>query len=351
MLNILRMNPSGTDGIRTIMTFEFVIDSTNDLPKDEIITLGERIYVIANDSIAINSKNNYTYSFNNGKWIKTNTKTTPSDNTITSNGNYTIPSSTVTGTGNVNIKTKVTTLVDKEITENGTYNASDDEADGYSQVVVDVAPPSNEFYPSTKTQSLMTQNDTGDTWSTKSWSGLTSFYGKFVWTDGDNIYYSGGSDQYVLDKATSTWSRKTWNGLIDLYGSNIWTDGDNIYCRTGSGDYVLDKATSTWSTKTWNGSIKPNGSGIWTDGDNIYYTKQVGATSCEDYVLDKSTSTWSAKTWDGIIWITTSGSITFTVNDIWTDGDNIYYSSKISNQYYLPITKKSFPKPSIRPQS
>ena len=58
MLNILRMNPSGTDGIRTIMTFEFVIDSTNDLPKDEIITLGERIYVIANDSIAINNLRN-----------------------------------------------------------------------------------------------------------------------------------------------------------------------------------------------------------------------------------------------------------------------------------------------------
>ena len=70
MINILRMNPSGTDGIRTIMTFEFVIDSTNDLPKDEIITIGERIYVIANNSIAINSKNNYTYSFNNGKWIR-----------------------------------------------------------------------------------------------------------------------------------------------------------------------------------------------------------------------------------------------------------------------------------------
>lgn len=209
MINILRMNPSGTDGIRTIMTFEFVIDSTNDLPKDEIITLGERIYVIANDSIAINSKNNYTYSFNNGKWIKTNTKTTPSDNTITSNGNYTIPSSTVTGTGNVNIKTKVTTLVDKEITENGTYNATDDDADGYSQVVVDVTPPSNEFYPSMKTQSLMTQNDTGDAWTTKTWNGLTSFEGRCVWTDGDNIYYNYYDAHYYIPITKKSFPKPT----------------------------------------------------------------------------------------------------------------------------------------------
>lgn len=237
MLNILRMNPSGTDGIRTIMTFEFVIDSTNDLPKDEIITLGERIYVIANDSIAINSKNNYTYSFNNGKWIKTNTKTTPSTNTITSNGNYTIPSSTVTGTGNVDVKTKVTTLVDKEITENGTYNPGDDNADGYSKVVVDVPPPSNEFYPTMRTQSLMSQNDIGDTWLPKTWTGLTKFDGDNVWTDGDNIYYSSSTKQYVLDKSTSTWSTKTWAGLSEgIYGDKVWTDGDNIYFNSAFSD-------------------------------------------------------------------------------------------------------------------
>ena len=272
MINILRMNPSGTDGIRTIMTFEFVIDSTNDLPKDEIITLGEKIYVIANNSIAINSKNNYTYSFNNGKWIKTNTKATPSNNIITSNGNYTIPSSTVTGTGNVNIKTKVTTLVDKEITENGTYNASDDNADGYSKVAVDVIPPSNEFYPSVKTQRLMPQNATGDTWSTKTWTGLTNFSGSGIWTDGDNIYYSSVNAHYVLDKSTSTWSKKTWTGLTNFSGNNIWTDGDNIYFSDTSAQYVLDKSTSTWSTKTWTGLIGINGNNIWTDGDNIYYS-------------------------------------------------------------------------------
>ena len=46
----------------------------------------------------------------------------------------------------------------------------------------------------------------------KAWSGgLTSFNGQYIWTDGDNIYFSNYSDQYVLDKSTSTWSTKTWN--------------------------------------------------------------------------------------------------------------------------------------------
>ena len=344
MISILRMNPSGTDGIRTIMTFEFIIDSTNDLPKDEIITLGERIYVVANNSIAINSKNNFTYSFNNGKWIKTNTKTTPSDNTITSNGNYTIPSSTVTGTGNVdvNIKSKVVTLVDKEITKNGTYLPAEDEATAYSKVVVDVPPPSNEFYPSIKTQSLMAQNYTGNTWLPKTWNVSESFSGVDIWTDGDNIYLSSGPSQYVLNKSTSTWSPKTWNGLTSFRGGYIWTDGDNIYCANFSNHYILDKSTSTWSPKTWNGLTSFTGSSIWTDGYNIYCSKQTGQDSYEQYVLDKSTSTWSVKTWSGFTSI--NGSY------VWTDGDNIYHSYG-SNHYYLPITKKSFSVPFIKPQS
>lgn len=61
------------------------------------------MYFIANNSIAINSKDNSAYSFNNGKWIKTNTKLNPSNNIITTNGSYNIPTSDVTGTGNVDV--------------------------------------------------------------------------------------------------------------------------------------------------------------------------------------------------------------------------------------------------------
>ncbi len=159
------------------------------------------------------------------------------------------------------------------------------------------------------------------TWSAKTWNGLTSFTGNSIWTDGENIYYSSGSVQRVLNKETSTWSTKTWNGLTSIFGSNIWTDGKDIYYSSGSNQYVLKKATSTWSTKTWNGYTGISGSNIWTDGENIYYSS--GSTQ---HVLNKETSTWSTKIWNGLT--------SFSGNSVWTDGENIYCSSG-NSQYVL----------------
>ena len=219
------------------------------------------------------------------------------------------------------------TLIEKTITANSTYNASDDGADGYSKVVVDVTPPSNEFYPTMRTQALMAQNDTGSTWSAKTWNGLTSFNGQYVWTDGDNIYYSYDSDQYILDKSTSTWSTKTWSGLTSFSSEDIWTDGENIYYSYDSDHYILDKSTSTWSAKTWNGVTSFYGGYIWTDGDNIYLAKGAGPSSVNHYVLNKSTSTWSVKTWNGFT--------NFYPDEIWADGKNIYISNGEGGQYIL----------------
>jgi len=115
----------------------------------------------------------------------------------------------------------------------------------------------------------------------KTWNGLTSFIGEHIWTDGESIYYSYETDQYVLDKSTSTWTTKTWNGLTSFNGANIWTDGENIYYSSSSDQYVLDKATSTWNAKIWNGLTSFNGANIWTDGENIYYSN----TSPANYVF------------------------------------------------------------------
>ncbi len=109
----------------------------------------------------------------------------------------------------------------------------------------------------------------------KTWSGLTSFYSNYVWTDGENIYYSfDSSNQYVLNKSTSTWNTKTWNGLSSINGYCIWTDGKNIYYSNtvDNAQYVLDKSTSTWSAKTWTGLTSFSGYYIWTDGENIYFS-------------------------------------------------------------------------------
>ena len=162
------------------------------------------------------------------------------------------------------------------------------------------------------------------TWNTKTWNGYNYINGYQIWTDGDNIYYSDGSNQYVLDKSTSTWNTKSWTGLTSFSGANIWTDGENIYYSAGnSAQYVLDKSTSTWSAKTWNGYTQIDGQEVWTDGENIYFSYNFTGAQ---YVLDKSTSTWSAKTWNGYN--------SLRGNNIWTDGENIYFSNS-SNQYIL----------------
>ena len=174
--------------------------------------------------------------------------------------------------------------------------------------------------------SIVRNVEYGTGWGAKTWTGLTSFYGSGIWTDGENIYYSNGTTQYVLNKSTSTWSAKTWSGLTSFYGYNIWTDGTNIYCSNTEsaygtvGNYVLDKSTSTWSAKSWSVLTSFDGYAIWTDGEDIYYSN-----GGMNYVLNKSTSTWSVKLWDGL---------TFYGNNIWTDGENIYYSMG-SFQYVL----------------
>ena len=54
-----------------------------------------------------------------------------------------------------------------------------------------------------------------DTWEEKTWSGMTKFQRKYIWTDGTDIYYgNAGSSDYgttgnkVLNKSTSTCSNK-----------------------------------------------------------------------------------------------------------------------------------------------
>ena len=159
------------------------------------------------------------------------------------------------------------------------------------------------------------------TWVEKTWTGLTEFYGNSIWSDGNNMYYSNGSNQYILDKSTSTWSSKTWTGLTEFWGPNIWSDGNNIYCSAGSDQYVLDKSTSIWLPKTWTGLTEFNGEGIWSDGNNIYLSN-----GPIQYVLDKETSTWVEKTWTGLT--------KFNGKEIWSDGENIYRSYN-SNHYVL----------------
>lgn len=211
------------------------------------------------------------------------------------------------------------------------------------------------------------------TWDTEIWSGLSSFSGRKVWTDGTDIYYSDYNSHYklnrltktwqsvsfvgyrfyglqvwhngtntylsvksstyvdpiqaIFDKTTKSWKSITWNGLTDFDGTNIWHDGTNTYYSTydisgTTTHYVLDSATNTWNIKTWNGLTEFTATYIWSDGTNTYYSAyqkmRENQTISEQYILDRETSTWNPMEWEGLL--------TMNGNNIWTDNENIYYS-------------------------
>ena len=63
------------------------------------------------------------------------------------------------------------------------------------------------------------------------------------------------------------------------------------------------------------------GKNVWTDGENIYYSY-----GNFQYQLDKSTSTWNQKTWNGLR--------SFNGSSIWTDGTSVYSSA---GQYHYQL--------------
>ena len=165
----------------------------------------------------------------------------------------------------------------------------------------------------------------------------------YRWTDGENIYISFDNEQYVFDKITKTWSQKTWNGLNNFHYNLIWTDGENIYYRQ---NYVLNKETSTWIEINIDYS-KLNDTTIQSE-DFIYYcgetyTLQSDFNAVDGqihyyaylYIFDSSNLTWQeVGYWDYIGEQGPMYSMSSNIRDIWTDGENYYYS-RYQAQYIL----------------
>ena len=199
------------------------------------------------------------------------------------------------------------------------------------------------------------------TWTTMNWNGLSSFNALNIWSDGTNIYYSSGTEQYILDKNNHTWLEMTWNGFRIINGQNVWTDGKdyyyynsvnfyklnvethtwsvigikwddtnsfqairvwtdgiNVYYSFGSLQLVLNKDTLIWEEMLWNGLSEIYGNAIWTDETNIYYS-----SGTEQYILNNETNTWQEMTWNGLT--------SFSASNIWSDGRNYYYANGSEN--------------------
>lgn len=169
------------------------------------------------------------------------------------------------------------------------------------------------------------------TWSTVPWPSYIN-YTYYLWTDGNHLYYSNSTTHYVLGDDDVTWSNKTWTGPIaqmSFNGAEVWTDGTDIYISGGSAyQYVLDRTTGVWSNKTWNG-FNP-GSNICNVNGEIWYIVNGRVRK-----LDKATSTWSAESsFTG--WNASSAGYDY----LWYDGINYhmgYTRSSTNTSHILDI--------------
>ena len=152
--------------------------------------------------------------------------------------------------------------------------------------------------------------------SVKTWNGLSSFTGSYIWTDGKNTYYSYENKQYVLNG--DTWESKTWNGLTEFNGNQIWTDGKSIYYSGGEHQYVLNG--NTWVTKSWNGLHRFDGKHVWKHQSNYYYSY-----NNKTYMLNGDT--WTEKPSADLYGIEGF--------NVWSDGKNTYFSDNDFDTHYI----------------
>ena len=183
-----------------------------------------------------------------------------------------------------------------------------------------------------------------DVCAIKKWRGLTSFDGEYVWTDGENIYYSYNSQQYILDKTTDTWIKKKWNGLSNFSAYQIWADGENTYHSYYNASYALDKTTSTWVQKSWDGAIKPTGAEIWHDGNDTYLVTQQSYRPYESMCYKLVNNSWEYI----ITWTFGSEGPIVHASDIWTDGIDIYWTTYTTDKLYK-LNRSTFEWTEIQP--
>lgn len=173
-------------------------------------------------------------------------------------------------------------------------------------------------------------------WTAITWTGLTNFDGDHIWSDGENIYYTGyttsGGDiitqNYKLDEQSLNWERIGWTGDGEYVrdGRYIWSAGENIYYSEGGVQLQFNKSISKWMIKSWVGYNKILGNYIWKKGSDIYYSN-----GTEQYKLLADNTEWVKADWTCLT--------NFNGDNIWTDEENIYYSAE-NVQYSLEYFRK-----------
>lgn len=152
------------------------------------------------------------------------------------------------------------------------------------------------------------------------------FCNEDIWTDGTTLYYSHGTDQFYFDKSTKKWRTKTWSGMTSFYGRDVWVnihDGQVYYGGTSDGRVATNSSSSyckvlsgnIWSSVSFTSVSYPLGRHIITDGINMYYVN--GSSTV--YMLNKA---YGARYWTSVTW-NVSGS---SGEHYWTIGNRLFYN-------------------------
>ncbi len=182
------------------------------------------------------------------------------------------------------------------------------------------------------------------TWEEVTFNGYSDYFNSGIWSDGTNTYYSSYRNHYIFNEATLSWEPKTWYGLVSFSGSDLWSDGVDVYYSyyyystrdeiISNRQYVLNRETDTWVEMTWNGFNYIDAEDVWSDGDNIYYYgvfwPGAGGPYAVDYKLNRETRTWEKISNPGL----STGCWATSMDNIWSDGENLYYSSIPSSENY-----------------
>lgn len=172
---------------------------------------------------------------------------------------------------------------------------------------------------------LPTTYGTSNVWNNVVWGDSTDFqnvWGTHIWSDGDYYYYTENNQTYKL--ISSKWERHTWAGAHELPdGFGVWTDGQNIFYSGNHIQLTLLKNENRWVNTNWNSQTYPLESNfIWKDTyGNIYYS-----TVSRQYEYDQGSKRW-----------VTDGRFTgqkFRGSDIWEHNGQTY-RSYLDEQYRL----------------
>lgn len=225
-----------------------------------------------------------------------------------------------------------------------------------------------------------------NSWVDTEFHGLEIKAANHIWNDGVNTYYSHGTRQYVLDVQTYTWTKVSYLAPYrGLFAQRIFEHGGYYYFiagyygaipalrETGPVEYRYNVSNNTWEAYEWN--VYPI-YGVWEHNGVKYGTlSHAIGVSDRPYYLDDTTMEWKPMTWVGLphadsplhrgIWKDSDGTVYYSDRydganeqyklvssntwqsvswgsnypregeDVWHEGDNVYYSGTSTWQYYL----------------